>query len=280
MKIVNIGLVAHVDAGKTTLTEQLLLKAGVLRQAGAVDSGTTRTDTMAVERERGISVKAASVSLVHEGVRLNVIDTPGHVDFAAEVERALSVLDTAVVVISAVEGVQAQTELLYEALRATHTNVVFFINKIDRTGSNTAAVVEQIKEKFTPRLLPFNRVEREGDREAAVSPIPLTADSMQEAAAEGDEALLERYLSGESLSEKEVTAALATAIAGGEVCPLLFGSSLYGLGTAELLNLLTTFGQPIKNDREHPDTLSGVVYRITHDKAMGRVAHVRLFGGT
>ena len=280
MKIVNIGLVAHVDAGKTTLTEQLLLRAGVLRQAGAVDSGTTRTDTMAVERERGISVKAASVSLVHDGVRLNVIDTPGHVDFAAEVERALSVLDTAVIVISAVEGVQAQTELLYEALRATHTNVVFFINKIDRTGSNTAAVVEQIKEKFTTRLLPFNRVEHEGDREAAVSPIPLTADSMQEAAAEGDEALLERYLGGEALSAEEVKAALATVIAGGEVCPLLFGSSLYGLGTEQLLNLLTTFGQPIKNDREHPDTLSGVVYRITHDKAMGRVAHVRLFGGT
>lgn len=280
MKIVNIGLVAHVDAGKTTLTEQLLLHAGALRQAGAVDSGTTRTDTMAVERERGISVKAASVSLVHEGVRLNVIDTPGHVDFAAEVERALAVLDTAVVVISAVEGVQAQTELLYEALRDTHTNVVFFINKLDRTGSDSAAVVAQIREKFTPHLLPFNQVEHEGDRDAAVSPLSFADPALQEAAAETSDTLLDRYLSGETLTDAEVEAALAASIAAGDISPVLFGSSLYGLGVAELLSLLTRFGQPIKNNRENPDALSGVVYRITHDKTMGRVAHVRLFGGT
>lgn len=279
MKIVNIGLVAHVDAGKTTLTEQLLLHAGALRTAGAVDSGTTRTDTLSVERERGISVKAASVSLVHEGVRLNVIDTPGHVDFAAEVERALSVLDTAVLVISAVEGVQAQTELLYEALRATGTNVVFFVNKIDRTGSDTAAVVQQIRDKFGAALLPFNRVTHEGDRDAAVSAVSFADDAMQEAAAESDDALLTRYLSGEALSDEEVAAALGALIAAGEVSPLLFGSSLYGLGVSDLLSLLTRFGQPIKNNRENPDALSGVVYRITHDKTMGRVAHVRLFGG-
>ena len=279
MKIVNVGLVAHVDAGKTTLTEQLLLQAGALRQAGTVDSGTTRTDTMAVERERGISVKAASVSVVHNEVRLNIVDTPGHVDFAAEVERALSVLDTAVLVVSAVEGVQAQTELLYEALTATHTNVIFFINKIDRTGSNAAGVLEQIRETFTPHLLPFNRVLHEGDREAAVAPCTYAEDAMQEAAAECEDTLLDRYLSGETLSDKEVEGHLYAAIAGGRLCPVLFGSGLYGLGTGDLLNLLTTFGAPIKNNEQAPNTLSGVVYRITHDKTMGRVAHVRLFGG-
>lgn len=280
MRIVNVGLVAHVDAGKTTLTERLLLAAGVLRQAGTVDDGTAHTDTMAVERERGISVKAASVSLVQGDVRLNVIDTPGHMDFAAEVERALAVLDTAVLVISAVEGVQAQTELLFEALRATHTNVVFFINKIDRVGSNAAAVAQQICEKFTPALLPFNRVLHEGDRDAAVEPLQFSDAALQEAAAESGDALLERYLAGETLGEAEVTAALAGRIEQGGLCPLLYGSGIYSLGTDDLLRVLTTYGRPIKNNVKDPDALSGVVYRITHDKTMGRIAHVRLFGGT
>ena len=104
MKTVNVGLLAHVDAGKTTLTEALLYAAGAVRRRGEVDEGTTRTDTMTVERERGISVKAASVSLVFRGTRVNLIDTPGHVDFASEVERSLSVLDLGVLIVSAADG--------------------------------------------------------------------------------------------------------------------------------------------------------------------------------
>ena len=115
MKIINLGIVAHVDVGKTTLTEQLLFQSGATRSAGSVDQGTARTDFMQVERERGISVRASAAALDWNGVRLNLIDTPGHVDFAAEVERSLRILDGAVLVISSVEGLQPQTELLWEA---------------------------------------------------------------------------------------------------------------------------------------------------------------------
>ena len=280
MKIINIGLVAHVDAGKTTLTEALLLKTGALRKAGAVDQGTAFTDNMAVERARGISVKAASVSVVYEGVRLNLIDTPGHVDFASEVERALSVLDAAVLVVSSVEGIQAQTEILYEALRATDTPVIFFINKIDRVGSDAERVRKDIAERFGVSLLPFNTLTNEGGRSASVSPLAFSDDAMQEAAAELDEALLETYLSGEVIPESALFRVTDKAIADGTLCPVLFGSGLYSLGVETLLTILASRITPHKNNTEDPDKLSGVVYRITHDKTMGRVAHVRLFGGT
>ena len=114
--ILNLGILAHADAGKTTVTEQLLLRSGSIRQAGSVDDGTTHADWLEVERRRGISVRAASISLEYKGVRVNLIDTPGHVDFLGEVERSLTVLDGAVLVLSAVEGVQAQTRLLWRAL--------------------------------------------------------------------------------------------------------------------------------------------------------------------
>ena len=137
----NIGIFAHVDAGKTTLSEQLLLKAGAIRSAGSVDSGTAHTDTLPVERRRGISVQASCVRLTWRGEPINLIDTPGHVDFSAEIERALWVLDGAIIVVCGVEGVQPQTELLFEALRAYNIPVVFFVNKMDRAGRRNMSLV-------------------------------------------------------------------------------------------------------------------------------------------
>lgn len=132
----NIGIFAHVDAGKTTLSEQLLAHAGAIRTRGSVDSGTAHTDRLPVERRRGISVKAACVTLSHRDTLVNLIDTPGHVDFSAEVERSLWALDAAVIVVCAVEGVQPQTELLFRAMEGQHIPVVFFVNKIDRDGGD------------------------------------------------------------------------------------------------------------------------------------------------
>src|SRR5437764_4111565 len=115
MAIVNIGILAHVDAGKTTLTERILFETGVIKAIGSVDKGTTQTDSLELERQRGITIKSAVVSFQLDGVRVNLIDTPGHPDFIAEVERVLSVLDGAVLVVSAVEGVQPQTRVLVRA---------------------------------------------------------------------------------------------------------------------------------------------------------------------
>ena len=135
----NLGILAHVDAGKTTLTERLLFEAGVIDEIGSVDAGTTQTDSLALERQRGITIKSAVTSFSLGDVHVNLIDTPGHPDFIAEVERVLSVLDGAVLVISAVEGVQPQTRILMRALQRLRVPTLIFVNKIDRAGADAEA---------------------------------------------------------------------------------------------------------------------------------------------
>src|SRR6187431_2913506 len=134
--MLNLGILAHVDAGKTTLTERLLYAAGVNDEIGSVDKGTTQTDSLALEQQRGITIKAAVVSFEIDDTTVNLIDTPGHPDFIAEVERALGVLDGAVLVISAVEGVQPQTRILMRTLRRLRIPTLIFVNKIDRRGAD------------------------------------------------------------------------------------------------------------------------------------------------
>ena len=131
MKIINIGILAHVDAGKTTLTESLLYASGAISEPGSVEKGTTRTDTMFLERQRGITIQAAVTSFQWHRCKVNIVDTPGHMDFLAEVYRSLAVLDGAILVISAKDGVQAQTRILFHALRKMNIPTVIFINKID-----------------------------------------------------------------------------------------------------------------------------------------------------
>lgn len=141
----NIGVLAHVDAGKTSITENLLFLGGATRKMGSVDSGSAITDFLEVERERGISVRSACTSFMWKNTQINLIDTPGHVDFSAEVERVLRVLDAAILVVSAVEGVQAHTHTLYEALRERDIPVLIFINKIDRSGADVLQVFKIYK---------------------------------------------------------------------------------------------------------------------------------------
>ena len=279
MKTVNVGLLAHVDAGKTTLTEALLYNAGAIRARGAVDAGTTRTDTMAVERERGISVKAASASLIWRGTRINLIDTPGHVDFASEVERSLSVLDLGILIVSAADGLGAQTEILYDALKDTGTPSVFFINKLDRTGSDSAAVLREIREKLTGDLILLSEVISEGAEGAKTRALSLRDERVEEKLLDTDDGLLERYLAGEEIGEETLARLLREKAGRGEITPVFFGSGLKNEGVEALLSYLAEYAEPVKNDREHPERLSGEVFRITHDKTMGRIAHVRLFGG-
>jgi ribosomal protection tetracycline resistance protein len=134
-----------VDAGKTTTTEQMLFHAGQIRRAGRVDDGTTHTDYLDVERARGISVRAATTALPWREHLINLVDTPGHTDFDAEVARAIRVIDGAVLIISAVEGVQAHTETLWHALRARGIPTILFINKLDRSGASPQRVLEQVR---------------------------------------------------------------------------------------------------------------------------------------
>jgi ribosomal protection tetracycline resistance protein len=148
LRTLTLGVLAHVDAGKTTLTERLLVEAGVLAEPGSVDAGSTHTDTMALERRRGITIRAAVVSFEVDGTTFNLVDTPGHSDFIAEVERALSLLDGAVLVVSAVEGVQAQTLVLMRALQRLGIATVVFVNKVDRAGADPEFVELEVRERL------------------------------------------------------------------------------------------------------------------------------------
>ncbi len=170
MQLLNLGILAHVDAGKTSLTERLLFDAGVIGEIGRVDDGSTQTDSLALERERGITIKAAVVSFAIGDLTVNLIDTPGHPDFIAEVERALGVLDGAVLVISAVEGVQAQTSVLMRALRRLRIPTVVFVNKIDRRGAGYDRVLAGISARLSPVIVAMGTARDLGTAAAAWVP--------------------------------------------------------------------------------------------------------------
>ena len=197
MRTLNLGILAHVDAGKTTLSERLLHAAGVIHEIGSVDRGTTQTDSLALERERGITIKSAVASFAIGDLAVNLIDTPGHPDFIAEVERVLSVLDGAVLVVSAVEGVQPQTPLLMRALQRQRVPTLLFVNKIDRSGASDARVLEAISRRLTPDILPITAPQGLGTRAAGVE-VPGDDEAFRnrlfEALAERDETMLAAYV--------------------------------------------------------------------------------------
>ena len=259
MSIRNIGIFAHVDAGKTTLSEQLLLRAGAIRKAGSVDSGTAHTDSLPVEQRRGISVRASCVRLHWKRTAINLIDTPGHTDFSAEIERALWALDGAVIVVCGVEGVQPQTELLFEALRAQGLPVLFFINKMDREGADAARTAEQIRRRLS------SRAARVDDDEALL-----------EAVCDADDAMMERYLAGEIPDEAEVREALPALARRGEIYPILCGSALRGEGVEALLDAVL---DDLPAPDEGGDGLCGVAFAIARDRLLGKGLWVRLFSG-
>src|SRR5262245_58689848 len=167
MHTLNLGILAHVDAGKTTLTERLLYDAGAIDAVGTVDAGTTQTDSLALERQRGITIRAAVVAFTVGDLTVNVIDTPGHPDFIAEVDRSLRVLDGAVLVLSAVEGVQSQTIVLWRALQRLAVPTLLFVNKIDRAGADPDRVIGAVRERLCPEVVPLGDADRTGMRRAA-----------------------------------------------------------------------------------------------------------------
>ena len=255
----NIGIFAHVDAGKTTLSEGLLSHAGAIRTAGSVDAGTAHTDTLPVERRRGISVKATCVSFDYQDVRINLIDTPGHVDFSAEVERSLWALDAAVLVVCAVEGVQPQTEVLFSAMAEQQIPVIFFLNKIDRDGADPQTVLEQIH-----RLLSKNAV------------MPTNRDAMTELVCDHSEEILEQYLSGEEIDAKVLEREFANLTTQGLAYPVLCGSALRDIGVEDVLDAIVRYFPAPQTE----ETLSGVVFAAQQDRVLGRGAWVRLYGGS
>lgn len=256
----NIGILAHADAGKTTITEQLLSLSGRIRKTGSVDHGTTVTDFMEVEKRRGISVNSACVSLTYNGAEIDIIDTPGHVDFAGEVDRSLSAMDGAVLVLSGVEGVQAQTRTIYRALRELEIPTILVCNKIDRVGFERAKFEQQLKTELTERFAPVD------------SPEDVLA-----VLAEEDPEMEEAFLMEEMPDSAVLTGKLAEAAAAGKAFPLFYASAREGIGVQEILDGIVTY-LPDAAKTEVPE-LSGCVFKLQYDDVMGRVAFVRLYGG-
>src|SRR5712692_1426575 len=228
-KTLNLGIVAHVDAGKTTLTERLLYAAGVIDEIGSVDAGTTQTDSLALERQRGITIKSAVVSFVLGDVIVNLIDTPGHPDFIAEVERALSVLDGAVLVISAVEGVQPQTRILMRALQRLCVPTLLFVNKIDRRGAGYERLLDEIGARLTPAIVPMGSVRelgtRAGDFAAWDGGDAVFTDRLAELLAEQNDSVLAAYVHGErGVPYRQLREELAAQTRRVLVHPVFFGS--------------------------------------------------------
>jgi ribosomal protection tetracycline resistance protein len=277
----NLGILAHVDAGKTTLTERLLYAAGVIDEIGSVDDGSTQTDSLALERRRGITIKSAVVSFAVDGVTVNLIDTPGHPDFIAEVERVLSVLDGAVLVISAVEGVQTQTRLLMRALRRLGIPTLLFVNKIDRGGADTDRTLRGIAETLTPAIVPMGSAGGLGTRGASFTPYGAAdaVDRLVDLLAEHDDALLAAWVDDEAaLPWRRLRGELAAQTGRALVHPVFCGSAITGAGVDALIAGIGELLPAAGGDAGGP--VSGTVFKVERGPGGEKVAYVRMFSGT
>ncbi|WP_405887354.1 tetracycline resistance ribosomal protection protein Otr(A) [Streptomyces sp. NBC_01136] len=284
MHTLNIGILAHVDAGKTSLTERLLFHAGAIDRLGSVDAGDTRTDDGEIERRRGITIRSAVAAFTVGDVQINLIDTPGHADFIAEVERALEVLDGAVLLLSAVEGVQAQTRVLMKTLRRLGLPTLLFVNKVDRAGAREAGLLDDIRRRLTPHVVPLTDVRDIGTSHASVVPHPLD-ERAAGTLAEVDADVLAAVVDGPAPTPDELTAALAARTADGSLHPVHFGSALGGQGVAELVEGLVRLApRPPATDSAKPrDTVlaepQGTVFAVRPGPGGERTAYLRLYAG-
>ncbi|MDB5185503.1 MAG: GTP-binding protein [Candidatus Saccharibacteria bacterium] len=244
MKSLNLGILAHVDAGKTSLTERLLYTAGVIDEIGSVDAGSTQTDSLQLERQRGITIKSAVASFVFNDTKINLIDTPGHPDFIAEVERVLSVLDGVVLVISAVEGVQAQTRVLMRALQRLEIPTLIFVNKIDRRGAQYERVLTEIAEKLSLPVTPMGSM-----HELGTSAADFTA-----------------------FDTPNISPVQSQAY------PVFFGSAITGAGIGSLITGITELLPATEGNAAAP--VSGSVFKIERGAKGEKIAYVSLTSGT
>ena len=278
----NLGILAHVDAGKTTLTERLLHLAGVIDEPGSVDSGTTRTDSLALERRRGITIKAAVVAFPLGDLTVNVLDTPGHPDFIAEVERVLGVLDGAVLVLSAVEGVQPQTRILMRALQRLEVPTLVFVNKIDRVGADLDRVLAVIRRSLTPDVLPMGVAAGLGTRSARFTAYRPGDEAFREsetvALAEHDDDLLAAYVEGRDPTSGRLLHGAVAQTRAGVLHPVFAGSAATGAGVPELMAGIATFlpGSPAPPSQDP----TGRIFKVERGAAGEKVAYVRMFAGS
>ncbi len=258
-RVLNVGLLAHVDAGKTTLSESILYQSGAIRNLGRVDHQDAFLDTDEMERERGITIFSKQAVLTWKDTEITLLDTPGHVDFSAEMERVLQVLDCAVLVISGADGVQGHTETLWKLLTIYGIPVFLFVNKMDQEGTDCGKLLAELKSRFSEGCIDFGRVET-------------GAEEVIEEIAVCDEQTMEEYLEKGSVA----AASIRRLVAERKIFPCYFGSALHLQGVEELMNGICTY----QMQKEYPAVFGAKVYKIARDGQGNRLTYLKVTGGT
>jgi len=322
-RVRNMGIAAHIDAGKTTTTERILFYSGVVHKIGEVHDGTAVTDWMAQERERGITITAAAISTNWRDHQINIIDTPGHVDFTIEVERSMRVLDGVIAVFCSVGGVQPQSETVWRQADRYSVPRIAFVNKMDRTGANFFKVYEQLRDRLRANAVPIQvPIGSEGEFRGIVDLVRMRAKiytndlgtdiedaeipedilevaeeyrtKLIESVAETDDALTEKYLEGEELTEAEITTALRKGTIDGTIVPVLCGSAFKNKGVQLLLDAVVDYlpapidvpaiqgtlpdGEVVARKADDEEPFSALAFKIMADP-YGRLTFIRVYSG-
>ena len=278
--ITNIGILAHVDAGKTTLTESFLYLGGIIGSPGNVDKGTAQSDFLDIEKERGISVRSATSTFYWKDVQINLIDTPGHIDFSADVERSLRILDAAILVVSAVEGVQAHTENIFLALKENRIPTIIFINKIDRIGADTQRVINEIKKDLSEDIVVLQQSKNDGEPDANIIDCwneNNIDEEVTESIANQDDDILEKYLDDQEIPFSQLDDELKRAAGNFELIPIMMGAAKNLIGVKELLDAIVSYMPTAVGNEEEP--FSALVFRIDYDKKLGKICGIKVYNG-
>ena len=322
----NIGIMAHIDAGKTTTTERILFYTGKVHKIGETHEGSATMDWMAEEQERGITITSAATTCFWKNNRINIIDTPGHVDFTVEVERSLRVLDGSVTVFCAKGGVEPQSETVWRQADRYHVPRMAYVNKMDITGANFYRVIDMMKERLhanpVPIQLPIGKemtfrgiidlITMEADvyyddlgKDMRVEPIPEDMleqakeyrAAMIEAAAEVDDALMEKFINEEEITQEEIKAALRNATIANKLVPVVCGTSYRNKGVQKLLDAIVDYmpspvdippvkgidphtDEEITRDASDTEPFSALAFKIMTDPFVGKLCYFRVYSGT
>ncbi len=259
-----VGILAHVDAGKTTLAESILYKSGKIRKFGRVDHGDTFLDTLELERSRGITIFSKQAEVAWKEKSITLLDTPGHVDFSAEMERTLRILDYAVLVISGADGVQGHVQTLWKLLKRYEIPVFLFINKMDQNGVEKEAVLAELQRRLDTKCIDFS-FEDAGKDEGS-------RDEWFEEVAMCDDTLLEQYLEGEKITVHDIQVLIQKR----KIYPCYFGSALKQVGIEEFLDGFVKYTV----SPEYPREFGAKVYKISRDRQGTRLTHLKVTGGS
>ena len=272
MKQLTLGILAHVDAGKTTLSEALLFTAGAIRKAGRVDKKDAFLDNYELERERGITIFSKQAVFSYEDLRITLLDTPGHVDFSTEMERTLQVLDAAVLLISAADGVQSHTRTLWKLLESYQVPVFLFVNKMDQPGADQEKILAGIQNQLSGNCVDFTPLVGATATESKGAALEADMQEAMEAVAICDEELLNSFLTDGRISQEQ----LREKIAERKVFPCLFGSALRLQGIEALLSAITAYAP----EKTYPEAFGARVFKVTRDSQGSRLTHMKITGGT